>query len=134
MTMHRVLCTILFAIGYSGSTEAQEAPIPQLSPGSARQAAPDFMLPPIPPSPQSIKVSVATGTPLQVALDQEICVKRVGQSVHALIVEPIYAFDRLVLPVGSQVTGQVTKIEAISGGSARSLRWMQTLLLNGSWK
>ena len=61
MTMHRVLCTILFAIGYSGSTEAQEAPIPQLSPGSARQAAPVFMLPPMPSSPQSIKVSVARG-------------------------------------------------------------------------
>ena len=42
--------------------------------------------------------------------------KRVGQPVHALIVEPVYAFDRLVVPVGSQVTGQVTKIEAISGG------------------
>jgi hypothetical protein len=116
MTMRRVLCTILFAVGYLGSTEAQEAPIPQLSPGSVRQAAPDFMLPPMPSSPQSIKVSVARGTPLQVALDQEICVKRVGQSVHALIVEPVYAFDRLVVPVGSQVTGQVTKIEAISGG------------------
>jgi hypothetical protein len=49
-------------------------------------------------------------------LDQEIRVKRVGQSVHALIVDPVYAFDRLVVPVGSQVTGQVTKIEAISGG------------------
>jgi hypothetical protein len=116
MTMRRVLCTILFAVGYLGSTEAQEAPIPQLTPGSARKAAPDFMLPTMPSSPQSIKLSVARGTPLQVALDQEICVKRVGQSVHALIVEPVYAFDRLVVPVGSQVTGQVTKIEAISGG------------------
>ena len=42
--------------------------------------------------------------------------KRVGQSVHARIVEPVYAFDRLVVPVGSQVTGQVIKIEAISAG------------------
>ena len=42
MTMRRVLCTILFAVGYLGSTEAQEAPIPQLSPGSARKPAPAF--------------------------------------------------------------------------------------------
>jgi len=59
---------------------------------------------------------VPKGAPLQVALDQEIRVKRVGQLVHARIVQPVYAFDRLVVPVGSQVTGQVTKIEAISGG------------------
>jgi hypothetical protein len=49
-------------------------------------------------------------------LDEEIRVKRVGQPVHARVVEPVYAFDRLVVAVGSQVTGQVTKIEAISGG------------------
>jgi hypothetical protein len=40
----------------------------------------------------------------------------VGQPVHARIVEPVYAFDRLVVPVGSEVIGQVTKIGAISGG------------------
>jgi hypothetical protein len=116
MTMRPVLCTILFAVGYLGSTEAQQAPIPQLSPGSARKPAPALMPPSAPSSPQSVKLSVPKGTPLQVALDGEICVKRVGQPVHALIVEPVYAFDRLVVPVGSQVTGQVTKIDAISGG------------------
>lgn len=42
--------------------------------------------------------------------------KKVGQPVHAILVDPIYAFDRLVVPVGSQVTGQVTKIDTISGG------------------
>jgi hypothetical protein len=116
MTMRRVFCTVLFAVGYLGSMSAQETPIPRLSPGSARKPAPAFRLPPAPSSPQSVKLSVPKGTPLQVALDQEIRVKRVGQPVHALIVEPVYAFDRLVVPVGSQVTGQVTKIEAISGG------------------
>ena len=42
--------------------------------------------------------------------------KRVGQPVHARIVEPVFAFDRIVVPVGSEVTGQVTEIGAISGG------------------
>jgi hypothetical protein len=116
MTMRRVFCTILFAVGYLGSMEAQEAPTPQLSPGSARKPAPAFRLPTTPSSPQSVKLSVPKGTPLQVALDEEICVKRVGQPIHAIVVEPVYAFDRLVVPVGSQVTGKVTKIEAISGG------------------
>ena len=40
MPIRRVLCAILFAVGYLGSMEAQEAPIPQLSPGSARKPAP----------------------------------------------------------------------------------------------
>jgi hypothetical protein len=111
-----MLCAILFAVGYLGSMEAQEAPIPQLSPGSARKPASASRLQTTPSSPQSIALSVPRGTPLQVALDQEIRVRRVGQPVHARIVEPVYAFDRLVVPVGSQVNGQVTKIGAISGG------------------
>ena len=90
MTRRRIFCTILFAVGYLGSTEAQEAPIPQLSPGWARKPAPvpAVMLPPTPSFPQSVELSVPKGTPLQVALDQEVRVKRVGQPVHALIVEP----------------------------------------------
>ncbi|HEX4786238.1 MAG TPA: hypothetical protein VH350_18000 [Candidatus Sulfotelmatobacter sp.] len=116
MPIRRVLCAILFAVRYLGSIEAQEAPIPQLSPGSARKPAPTSGDSMMPPPPQSVALSVPTGTPLQVALDQEIRVKRVGQLVHARIVEPVYAFDRLVVPVGSQVTGQITKIGAISGG------------------
>jgi hypothetical protein len=134
MTMRRMFCTILFAVGYLGSMEAQEAPVPQLSPGSARKPAPAFRLPTTLSSPQSVKLSVPKGTPLQVALDEEICVKRVGQPIHAIVVEPVYAFDRLVVPVGSQVTGKAPRSRRSPAASARSLRWMQTLLLNGSWK
>ncbi|HEY4046179.1 MAG TPA: hypothetical protein VGM27_04855, partial [Acidobacteriaceae bacterium] len=115
MPILRMLCAILFAVGYLGSMKAQEAPIPQLSPGSARMPAPASRFQTTPSSPQSVVLSVPRGTPLQVALDQEIRVKRVGQPVHARIVEPVYAFDRLVVPVGSEVTGQLTKVGAISG-------------------
>jgi hypothetical protein len=116
MPIRRVLCAILFAVGYLGSTEAQEAPRPQLSPGSARKPALTSRIPMTPAPPQPVELSVPRGTPLQVALDQELRVKRVGQPVHARIVEPVYTFDRLVVPVGSQVTGQITKIGAISRG------------------
>src|ERR1700693_3177285 len=116
MPVRRMLWPRLCAVGYLGSMEAQEAPIPHLSPGSARKPLLAPSLPTAPSSPQSIALSVPRGTPLQIALDQEIRVKRVGQPVHARIVEPVYAFDRMVVPVGSQVTGQVSKIGAISGG------------------
>ena len=83
MPIPRMLCAILFAVGYQGSMEAQEPPVPQLSPGSEHKPA---------------------STPrLQTTLS----------SLHARIVEPVYAFDRLVVPVGSQVTGQVTVLRVI---------------------
>jgi hypothetical protein len=116
MSILRMLFAMLFAIAYLVSMEAQEAPIPQLSPGSARKAASATQLQTTPSPPRSIALSVPRGTPLQVALDEEIRVRSVGQPVHARIVDPVYAFDRLVIPVGSLVTGQVSKIEAISGG------------------
>lgn len=64
----------------------------------------------------SFALSIPTGTPLQVALDQDIHVKKVGQPIHGRIVEPVYAFDHIVIPTGSEVNGQVTKIGEISGG------------------
>jgi hypothetical protein len=118
MTLRRLFYTVLFAFGYFSSTKAQEAPIPQLSPGWARQPvpAPAVMFPHAPSTPQSIRLSLPEGTPLQLALVEETRVKKVGAPIRAIVVGPVYAFDRLVVPVGSQVTGQVTKIEAISSG------------------
>jgi len=116
MSIRRALCTILIAFGYLGVIAAQEAPIPQLKPGSARKSAPASSVPSATTPLQSLALSVPKGTPLQVALDQEFRVKRVGQPIHGRIVEPVYALDRIVIPIGSEVTGRVTKIGEISGG------------------
>jgi hypothetical protein len=43
------------------------------------------------PSP-SIPLTVPAGTPLKVAV-QEVRVRKVGQSVHGNVTEPVYAFD-----------------------------------------
>jgi hypothetical protein len=96
--------------------EAQEAPIPQLTPGSSRKLAPASSVPSASTPLQSVALSIPKGTPLQVALDQEIRVKKVGQPIHGRIVEPVYAFDHLVIPIGSEVIGQVAKIGEIPGG------------------
>ena len=61
--------------------------------------------------PDSILLSVNSGTPLRVALENEIAIKKVGQPIRARVVEPVYAFDKLVVPVGSEVTGRITKID-----------------------
>jgi hypothetical protein len=88
--------------------------MPQLSPGSVRKApAPSNQ---VPVQPQLIELTVPKGTPLQVALDTEVRVKKQGQSIHGRVVEPVYAFDHMVIPAGSVVSGEITKIERISGG------------------
>jgi hypothetical protein len=120
MPIRRALCAILLAFGYLGVMEAQEAPIPRLTPGSARKPAPASSVPSTSTALQSVALSVPKGTPLQVALDQEIRVKKVGQPIHGRIVEPVYAFDRIVVPIGSEATGRVSKIGEISG-------WQRTM-------
>ncbi|HTR45773.1 MAG TPA: hypothetical protein VMM16_00100 [Verrucomicrobiae bacterium] len=67
-------------------------------------------------APQSVALTVPRGTPLHVALDQELRVGRPGQSIQGHVVEPIYAFDKLVIPVGTKVTGQITRIKDVPAG------------------
>jgi hypothetical protein len=62
----------------------------------------------------SIPLSVPAGTPLKVALSEEVRIRRVGQPVHGKVVEPLYAFDKLVVPAGSEVNGRVVEIEGVS--------------------
>jgi hypothetical protein len=93
---------------------AQEVPMPQLSPGTARK--PPAAATVAPALPQLVPLAVPKGTPLEVALEQEVRVKIVGQLIHGRVVEPVFAFDHIVIPVGTAVTGRVTKIEPISGG------------------
>ena len=100
MVIGRVICTICLTCACVGWAFGQEA-------APARSSAPS-------PSP-AIALTVAKGTPLQVTLDREVRVRRVGQPVHGRIVQPIYAFDHLVVPVGAEVTGRITKIESVSG-------------------
>lgn len=90
--------------------------MPQLTPGSERKPASSSSAPTQPAPPQTVALTVAKGAPLQVALDEEVRVKKVGQPIHARVVEPVYAFDHVVVPVGSQIIGEVTRIEILSGG------------------
>jgi hypothetical protein len=65
------------------------------------------------PAPSLIPLTVPTGTPLKVALDQEVRVQKVGQPVHGKIVEPVYAFDKLVVPAGTDVVGKISAIDRV---------------------
>jgi hypothetical protein len=61
-----------------------------------------------------VPLTVEKGLPLQVTLTDKVRFK-IGEPVHGKIVEPVYAFDREVIPVGAEVIGKITGFK--SGGT-----------------
>lgn len=86
--------------------------------GSSGNSAPSLELEhrpdPLPVKPEIIALTVPKGTPIQVALSREIRVERVGQPIEGRVVDPVYAFDRIVIPVGTTVSGEISKIAPVS--------------------
>jgi hypothetical protein len=64
----------------------------------------------------TVPLIVPKGTPIQVALDKEVRVQKVGQALHGRVVQPVYAFDRVVVPVGTEASGKISGIEGVSAG------------------
>src|SRR6202162_5957178 len=63
--------------------------------------------------PVVVPMTVEAGTPIKVALDSEVRVREVGQAIHGKTTEPVYAFDKLLIPVGTVVNGRVSAIDAV---------------------
>jgi hypothetical protein len=111
--MHRNLRVVLLTSICSGSIWGQTL--------SARPTQPhtpsiETIPSPDPSSPEvsnSIPLTVPAGTPLKVALDQEVRIQKVGQPVHGRVVEPVYSFDKIVVPAGSEVTGKIASIDGV---------------------
>src|ERR1700690_3443912 len=64
--------------------------------------------------------TVPSGVPLRVALERRVAIKRVGEPIQGRLVDPIYVYDRLVLPAGVAVEGHVAAIGGVPIG--RGLR------------
>src|ERR1039457_6709696 len=60
--------------------------------------------------------TVPSGVPLRVALERRVAVKRAGEPIQARLVDPIYVYDRLVLPAGSVVEGHIAAIGGVPIG------------------
>lgn len=69
---------------------------------------------PAKPADTSVDLTVPSGTPIKIALDEEVKVKKVGQQVHGKVVEPVYAFDKEVVPRGTEVIGTISQIDDVS--------------------
>lgn len=82
----------------------------------------------------TVHLVVNAGRPLRAALDERVRVKRVGQRVVATLVEPVYAYDRVVVPVGAKILGhvsaihgpsRVTRVRALMAGDLTPVRLVE---------
>jgi len=105
--MRRLVCALFLSIAVScvwGQTL-------KVRPAGAPNPAAARVTPPVVPS---IPLTLPAGTPLKVILDEEVRVRSVGQPVQGKTTEPIYAFDKLLVPAGSRVTGKIAQIDSLS--------------------
>ena len=72
----------------------------------ANQAAGD-------PQNPNITLTVSSGVPLRLYLTKRIP-KRLGTPVEGKVMEPVFAFDREVLPAGSAVSGRVSAVQSVN--------------------
>lgn len=113
-----ILCACVSAQGLRGQESAPAPTAPAHTDSDpALEHRPASAAPASGPAvPEIIPLLVPKGTAIQVALDQEVKVGKVGQPIHGRTVEPVYAFDKLVIPVGAEANGRITKIEEVSAG------------------
>jgi hypothetical protein len=80
-----------------------------------------FCLPsPIPATveePAAVALVVGAGRPLRVALDARTRLTKAGQPVTGTLIEPVYAYDRIVIPAGTKARGHVVKLLGLSRGA-----------------
>jgi hypothetical protein len=65
-------------------------------------------------STQSISLTVPTGVPLRLYLTKRAS-KRFNAPVEAKLLSPVFAFDREVIPAGTQALGHVSRVQPVSG-------------------
>ena len=115
MALSPGICFLLFACACAGQASAQDAR-PAPSPDSRLPADSADDSKPAPTPLETVSLIVPKGMAVQIALDEEVRIRKVGQPISGHVVEPVYAFDKLVVPVGTTATGEITKIEGISNG------------------
>ena len=60
---------------------------------------------------------------MRIALEKKLVFRKAGERVAGRLAEPIYAFDRMVIPAGSVVLGKVARYDPVS----RKQRWNAVL-------
>ena len=115
MALSQRVCSLFLVYAFAGQASAQEAPPTATLDSRLPSASADANQDPSAP-PETVPLVVPKGMAVQIALDKEVRIRKMGQPINGHVIEPVYAFDKLVVPVGTTVTGQITKIEDISNG------------------
>lgn len=128
MISGRVVFAGLLVLLAAGAARAQEPAFPGVPNPSSSEPAKSVTLehrpkdaretPASPPQPvsENVNLTVPKGTPLEVALDREIRVRKAGEAISGKVIEPVYAFDKIVVPAGSVVTGKIDRVDGVSTG------------------
>lgn len=64
-----------------------------------------------------IELLVKAGRPVRVSLDERVTLTRVGETVSGTVLEPVYVYDRIVIPAGTHVRGHIRAFENASKGT-----------------
>ncbi len=114
---------VLLACAFAGTMCAQEstppaAPEPQSASPTQLDLThrpPEAAAPAIQPE-RHVALVVPKDTPVEVALEKDVRVRKVGQTIQGRVVEPVYAFDKLVIPAGTEVNGRIIALKGVSKG------------------
>jgi len=68
----------------------------------------------IPASSQIVSLVVPAGTPLQIKIEKRIRIKGVGQQITGRLLQPVFVFNKEVIPAGSEVTGHVARLNPVN--------------------
>src|SRR3954452_1955081 len=68
----------------------------------------------VPASSQLFLLELLAGTRLPVRKEKGIRMKGVGQQITGRVVQPLFVFDKEVIPVGSEMVAQVTRLNPVN--------------------
>ena len=68
----------------------------------------------IPASSQIVPLVLPVGTPLQIKIEKRIRIKGVGQQIAGRLLQPVFVFNKEVIPAGSEVIGHIVRLNPVN--------------------
>ncbi|MBV9625543.1 MAG: hypothetical protein JOZ14_16370 [Acidobacteria bacterium] len=62
----------------------------------------------------AVPLIIPAGTPIKIAITEEVRIRKAGQPLRGHVIEPVYAFDEVVIPSGTEARGRISQIAGIS--------------------
>ncbi len=123
----------------AGEEAAPTAPVPHTeapapAPAQPRAAAPRPAAPK--PTHETVRMTVPVGTRMQLSLASDLATdaNQTGDRFEAEVMEAVYVDDRVVIPAGSVVEGELTEVKRakkLTGGAGITLAFREIRLPSG---